>query len=105
MLWTGQMEQHICIHVPSVHLCELSQPYCRRGGSRSASPQGISQTLIVARIGFSRLRSPSKAAKRTAAVLASNHQVDEEERIDFVLNITKGGNDIEMCTTGSSTLA
>jgi hypothetical protein len=58
--------------------------------------------LIIARIGFSRLRSPSKAAKRTAAVLASNHQVEEEERIDFVLDITKGGDDIGMCTTRSS---
>jgi hypothetical protein len=61
--------------------------------------------LIIARIGFSRLRAPSKAAKRTAAILASNYQVDEEEYIQPVLDITKSGGDIEMCTTTrSSTL-
>jgi hypothetical protein len=58
--------------------------------------------LIIARIGFSRLRSPSKAAKCTAAVLASNYQLEEEERIDSVLDITKGGNDIKMCATRST---
>jgi hypothetical protein len=36
--------------------------------------------------------------------LASNYQVEEEERIDYVLDITKGKDDIELCTTRSSTL-
>jgi hypothetical protein len=62
--------------------------------------------MILARVGFSRLRAPSSAAKRTALAFASDHRaVEEEEGIESVLDITKGGGDMEMCTTRSSTLA
>jgi hypothetical protein len=51
--------------------------------------------LIIARIGFSRLRALSSAAKRTALIFASDHQsVEEEECSDAVLDITKDGGDI-----------
>jgi hypothetical protein len=65
----------------------------------------MSQSLIIARIGFSRLKAPSSAAKHTAIVFASDHRaIEEEEHISFVLDITKDGEDVEMNTTRSSTL-
>jgi hypothetical protein len=69
--------------------------------------QGISQSLIIARIGFSRVRTPSSAVKRTALVFASNHHAGEDEElpISSVLDITEGGGYIEMGTTRSGTFA
>jgi hypothetical protein len=69
--------------------------------------QGISQSLIIARIGLSRLRAPSSAAKRTALVFASDHRAVEGEEPDdsVVLDITEGANDIELSCTRSKTLA
>jgi hypothetical protein len=62
--------------------------------------------MIIARIGFSRLRAPTSATKRTAIVFASDDRdIEEEDHIDVVLDITKGGGDIEISSMSSSTLA
>jgi hypothetical protein len=67
---------------------------------------GMFQSLIIARIGFSRLRAPSSTAKRTALAFASDSQaMEEEEPIDSAIDLTKGGCEMEMCTARSSTLA
>jgi hypothetical protein len=87
MSMIGYDDLPIRLHGPAIHLCQSFQPRCRCDWClRVPLPQGISQTLIITRVGFSRLRAPSKAAKLTAAVFASNHQPEEKE--DYISSET-----------------
>jgi hypothetical protein len=97
ILWIGHGDRRILLSAPGVRLRELSQSLHHRARvSRVPLPQGISQTLIIARIGFSRLRSPSSAAKFAARFLASDERVvEEEDRANLVIDITENGDDIE----------
>jgi hypothetical protein len=66
----------------------------------------MSQSLIIARVGFSRMQAPSSAARVTALVFASEHQgMAAEEPSSSRLQIIKSGDDIEMYSTGSRTFA